>query len=259
MKEKLIKIESILKNAERHIKSSIILIFILQTFNTVTFAQYEKLTISLLPTLNSGVNWIDIDKDGDLDLAISGADLNAATGQGRLYLNVSGFNIANIKDIRPMAAGDQKWSDFNNDGYPDLLYSGTAAAKIAGIDTFDVSLIYHNKFSGFTPVAYASVDWGDYDNDGDYDVLIAGQDASNQNITNLYRNDKGVFTNVNAGLPGVIYGKVGFIDYDLDMVPRYFHLRERCQFEQICQALEKYRWLLSGNQRYICKFGVQSV
>jgi len=199
-----------------HIRTAIILVFMLHMFNLQTYSQYEKL-ITLLPTYNSGVNWVDIDGDGDLDLAISGADLGVGSGQGRLYLNEDGFDIANIMDIRPVAAGDQKWSDFNNDSIPDLLYAGNAATRIAGIDTFDVSLIYHDKFSGFTPVGLASVDWGDYDNDGDYDVLIAGQDESKVNITKLYRNDNGIFTDVNAGLPGIIYGKVGFIDYDLDM------------------------------------------
>ncbi|OFY68395.1 MAG: hypothetical protein A2V64_08410 [Bacteroidetes bacterium RBG_13_43_22] len=186
------------------------------------FSQYVKSSVSLAKTHNSGVNWIDIDGDGDLDLSISGDDLGYSYGFGKLYLNSGSptFTISYKRDIRAIEDGDQKWSDFNNDGYPDLLYAGEDVGRIAGIDTFKVSdaaLPYYNKYSGFTAVSDGSVDWGDYDNDGDYDVLIAGQDASGLIVTDLYRNDRSAFTKVNAGLPGVILGKVAFIDYDLDM------------------------------------------
>jgi len=179
-------------------------------------AQFVKSPVVLVGTHNSGVNWVDIDIDGDLDLSVSGDSLDIDTGRGKLYLNNIGIITFN-RDIRATEDGDQKWSDFNNDGYPDLLYAGDADGKTAGIDTFDVSLNYYNKYTGFTVVTDASVDWGDYDNDGDYDVLIAGQDASGLIRTDLYKNDNGVFINVNAGLPGVIVGKVAFVDYDLDM------------------------------------------
>ncbi len=210
------------KTPDLSIKIAVALFFMLILFIPEAAAQYEKSVVSLAKTHNSGVNWVDIDGDGDLDLTISGDDQGSSIGSGKLYLNGGAptYTISYKREIRPIEDGDQKWSDFNNDGYPDLIYAGEEVGKIAGIDTFDVfdvSLPYINKYSGFTTVADASVDWGDYDNDGDYDVLISGSDATNIATTNLYRNDRSTFTKVDAGLQGVILGKAGFIDYDLDM------------------------------------------
>lgn len=60
----------------------------------------------------------------------------------------------------------------------------------------------------------AAIAWGDYDSDGDLDALIA-----RGNATNIYRNDKGIFTVLNVGLPaiqGYCYGSVDWGDYDND-------------------------------------------
>jgi len=66
-----------------------------------------------------------------------------------------------------------------------------------------------------TNLGESSSAWGDYDNDGDLDILIMGTDNFNA-YTQIYRNDQGVFTDIEAGLPGVEKGDVEWIDYDLD-------------------------------------------
>ena len=60
----------------------------------------------------------------------------------------------------------------------------------------------------FTPVTltipqYYATDhaWGDYDNDNDLDVIITGMNGGY--TSRIYRNDNGVFTDINAGLIGV--------------------------------------------------------
>ncbi|MFA7123539.1 MAG: FG-GAP-like repeat-containing protein [Candidatus Delongbacteria bacterium] len=65
--------------------------------------------------------------------------------------------------------------------------------------------------TGLPGVDRASVAWGDFDNDGDPDILISGN-----NLTRVYRNDNGVFYDINAGLIGVGYGSVEWGDYDAD-------------------------------------------
>jgi hypothetical protein len=65
-------------------------------------------------------------------------------------------------------------------------------------------------------VAWSSVDWGDYDNDGDLDILLTGY-YRNTLISKIYRNDGGItYTDINAGLTGVMNGCVVWGDYDND-------------------------------------------
>ncbi|MBF0432993.1 MAG: Ig-like domain-containing protein, partial [Fibrobacteria bacterium] len=60
------------------------------------------------------------------------------------------------------------------------------------------------------------VAWADYDNDGDLDILLTGSDLSSNTITEIYRNDAGIFTNIQAGLSGVLSNAVDWGDYDND-------------------------------------------
>ena len=56
---------------------------------------------------------------------------------------------------------------------------------------------------------------GDYDNDGDLDILLTGDNGPGE-ISKVYRNDSGSFTDIGAGLPGVSYSSVAWGDYDND-------------------------------------------
>ncbi len=70
--------------------------------------------------------------------------------------------------------------------------------------------------AGLPPVYMSSVAWGDYDGDADLDFLLTGY-AAGGHISRVYRNDGGgVFTDINAGLPGVHQGSVAWGDYDND-------------------------------------------
>lgn len=199
------------------LKVSTAILFLLCVFAQDGNAQYVNSGLSLANTMLSSVNWVDVDDDGDLDASISGRNqYSFGTGQGILYFFESN-NIVDNSTIPPLMQGDMSWCDFNNDNLPDMLYSGDNSGLVAGIDTFNISdKTFYNYFTGFNPVTSSSLDWGDYDNDGDYDVLISGQGTGNRIFTALYRNDKGSFTAIMAGLPGIINGKIGFIDYDLD-------------------------------------------
>jgi len=78
-------------------------------------------------------------------------------------------------------------------------------------------------FAQFTDIGAAlagvsgSVAWGDYDNDDDLDLLLTGQDAGFNPTAKVYRNDgSGVFTDIGAGLTGVLSESVAWGDYDND-------------------------------------------
>ncbi len=130
-----------------------------------------------------GVALADMDRDGDLDLAV--------TNEGEenwIYTN-DGGNLITLP-VQAFGAADSPtvsvaWGDYNNDGYPDL----------ATAEKGKQNHLYPNNRDGTLGTAIAlpetettsDVAWLDYDSDGDLDLLAANL----QGPLHLYRNDNG--------------------------------------------------------------------
>lgn len=89
----------------------------------------------------------------------------------------------------------------NNDGYPFF--------------TWQFNIPFTEIYTGLPQLYTSSVAWGDYDNDGDLDIILSGYDGSNKN-SRIFRNEAGVFIDINAGLIGVQIGDANWGDYDND-------------------------------------------
>src|ERR1051326_6744102 len=118
-----------------------------------------------------------------------------------------------------LIASDAVWIDYDNDGDLDVIISGWT-------DSNYVSKIYRNDSGTFVDI-FASIiqlgsergiSWGDYDNDGDFDLAISGRIdvGGDQPVTKIYRNDDGVFTDINAPLMALNGGSVSWVDYNSD-------------------------------------------
>ena len=71
--------------------------------------------------------------------------------------------------------------------------------------------------TGILGMADGSFDWGDYDNDGDLDVLMVGYDETYSfPVSIIYNNVNGTFTDISAGLEGVVTSSTDWGDYDND-------------------------------------------
>ncbi len=162
------------------------------------------------PFLAQGdLDWGDFDNDGDLDLAITGQ--YGSTFQSVIYRN-DGTSFVNISaSLIAPRNGDIAWGDYNNDGQLDLA--------IIGYNSFQ---LYKNDNGNFIPISTpvsgnsnasnkSALDWGDYDNDGDLDLLCQTTN------TKIYRNDNGIFVDINAALPNSNYGESKWADIDGDL------------------------------------------
>jgi predicted nucleotidyltransferase len=126
-----------------------------------------------------------------------------------VFLEQTSISLAGVR-------GSVAWGDYDNDGDLDVLVAGyTASGNISKIYRNDNG-IFTDINAGLTGTMQCSAAWGDYDNDGDLDLLLAGYISSNNYFSKIYRNDAGVFTDINAGLAGVSVGSADWGDYDND-------------------------------------------
>ena len=176
-----------------------------------------------LPGVSFGsVAWGDYDNDGRLDVLLSGIDSTGTNYITQVWRNNGDGTFSNINAGLPgVAYGSVAWGDYDNDGWLDILLTGETAngAFISQVWHNNGNGTFSNINAGLPGVAYGSVAWGDYDNDGWLDILLSGapDNTGMDYITQVWRNlGDGTFTNINAGLTGVIDGPVAWGDYDND-------------------------------------------
>jgi hypothetical protein len=154
----------------------------------------------------------DHDGDGDLDILLAG--WSSPQNICRIYRNDGGGNFVDIEAGLPgLNGGAAAWGDYDNDGDPDVVLAGGG----------DITRVYRNDAGTFVEITASlpgvvdpAVGWGDYDNDADLDLVLAGDTGAGR-LTRVYRNDGGdVFTDIEAGLPGLAYGSCRWGDLEND-------------------------------------------
>lgn len=123
-----------------------------------------------------GVNWVDYDNDGDLDLFVVGSQ-----GAGHaLYRNDGGSKFvrdtANPTLLTPTLGMGSTWADADQDGWLDVVISngGGAAAEVAPLFLGSPTGVFQRVETGpmATLASYGSgATWGDPDGDGDPDLF----------------------------------------------------------------------------------------
>jgi PKD repeat protein len=102
----------------------------------------EQTGIILTAVNGSSADWGDYDNDGDLDIVLTGADINN-NGITKIYENVGNGSFAEKTGISipGLQMGSVKWGDYNNDKNLDILLTGYSSSGI-------ISRIYLNNNPG---------------------------------------------------------------------------------------------------------------
>ena len=178
---------------------------------------FTDIGVNLPGVTYASVAWGDFDYDGDLDLLLAGLD-NANVRIARIYRFSNGSFSEVAVGLTGVASGDADWGDFDADGDLDLLLSGSAlSGRLTRVYMNLANDVLYPLDLGLPGVEGmdGSLAWGDYDNDGDLDILLSGWDGATRHLA-IFRNDGGVFSDVDANLAGLSSGAVAWGDYDND-------------------------------------------
>lgn len=155
--------------------------------STWTFTELFTTTPSPFSALDNGtVEWGDYDRDGDLDLLLSGKTTGRGDEVVHLYRNDGTADAEDAWTFTNVYGNDAPWKnyttiqqahwgDFDNDGYLDLFFRSTDAARSP--------IFRSNRAQSFSEamtlpgvaIGYSAL--GDFDNDGSLDIVLGGEDG----------------------------------------------------------------------------------
>ena len=169
---------------------------------------------ALVGVYAGSADWADMDRDGDLDLLITGSD--GVQRRTIFYKNNPPGVLANDGDhgLPATSLSDAAWGDYDNDGDLDLVLTGNGTPNFARIYANDgagnLSQVKH-----MADIYRSSCAWGDYDNDGDLDLAICGYDGSGL-YTWICQNTGSDFVEQPFYFPYVREGSLSWADADQD-------------------------------------------
>lgn len=172
----------------------------------------------------SSSSFSDVDKDGDMDLLVSGINTSNLFSSIVLYINDGNGNYSQDLDfnVESVYQGDLAFADIDNDLDEDIFITGKNKDHII------ISKLYINLGNGkfqedisqeFASLINSSIAFADIDNDNDLDLTISGGDESDLPITRIYINDGlGKFEEdtKNNSIIQLRYSSLGFSDVDND-------------------------------------------
>ena len=188
---------------------------------------YQPSNFPYEPLTMGDIELVDIDNDGDHDLALSGVT-NTGAFRTRLYHNDGEGNFTERSSNLPgLSFSAMDWGDYDADGDLDLALSGGRYHPTKYIEP--VTEIWRNDGGNLNPTGIelastmdGDLAWGDFDNDGDLDLVVVGRtDLKNGRSGFVYFNE-GEQLRPRSSLSGVAASSISIGDYDgdrdLDMV-----------------------------------------
>ncbi|MDD5012756.1 MAG: VCBS repeat-containing protein [Candidatus Nanoarchaeia archaeon] len=147
--------------------------------NGTTFTESSQWQGNLTGVYSGSTKLIDIDNDGDLDLALVGK--SSSTRIAKIYLN-NGTTFTESSqwqgNLTGVRYGMTAFTDVNGDGYLDMGLLGADLNNNNYIGFYinnRTSLIYNSIWSSdLVPTNLGSLVFGDYNNDGKIDLIETG-------------------------------------------------------------------------------------
>lgn len=189
--------------------------------STFSFSDYfrkqvfEDIKPGFPPIYRGGFDWGDYNKDGLLDLLMTGSE------NGKVYKNQNNDSFTDISlQLPKLKNSSADWGDFNNDNFLDFAISG-----VLENDSTVITKVFKNMNNDmFTELPYdfpgvqnGFVKWFDKENDGKLELIISGEDAEKKPLTKIYSHfDSGLISEVLSNLVNLKNSNGSFADYNED-------------------------------------------
>jgi len=202
-------------------KNYLLLSFLIFSVNGIRSQVFERAESTFVGVMQPVTTWLDYGETQKLKAYLAGDYYNGSKHYVVSQTNgyYSKMKFKHVSTVLPsIYRGDAASADYDGDGDDDVIVTGIQSNNQL------LMRLYRNDGGNrftvikeiFTPVTDGSVEWGDFDNDNDLDILVTGKQFNNQLSTTIYRNDNGIFSQTDPGLPGVYNGNATWGDFDND-------------------------------------------
>jgi hypothetical protein len=178
-----------------------------------------RLLAELPGVLQGSVACADLDRDGALDIVLTGIEQNGLR-VAWVFRNNKDGTFTLVSSLSGVSSGSLALGDFDGDGWPDVLLTGAGLTRVyRNLGNF----VFSNFGVNMPSVTYASAAWGDFNNDGRLDILLSGtvNGGGSGAFTRLYLSTGSLvgslaFSNFPAILPTNYQGSVTWVDFNQD-------------------------------------------
>lgn len=189
----------------------------------------------------------DFDRDGDLDLLISGQTNSNGDGT-KLFSNDGNGVFTEVQsEFAGVFDGSAVFSDIDNDDDLDIIVNG----QRNGVGTLYSKFYVNDGTGSYTDVGNRGLDslgscslvLADVDMDGDEDIFLTGKNSASADTCALYYNQDGFFTKDTVHYSqGLARGGALFLNMDKDCSPDliYFGFGDLCLTQTYCFRNRQY-------------------
>jgi hypothetical protein len=221
---------------------------------------FDRLINPISGWTNTKITAADFNNDGLKDLFITGRSSvfgGIVQSTAGIYKNIGNgqFSLVTSTNFTGAERGACSVVDYNNDGKPDISYTGATSFYLNTDRLFKV-YINNGNFSftdanislpGISGLVNSSISWSDYDADGDKDLLLNGSDG-NSCFAKLFRRSGNTFTELLIGMSGTSSGEISWQDVNMDGRPDIVN-RGVATFGNL-NAINPEIWMNGGNSLF---------